>query len=181
MAPVQAVRGLGTLGIVRIEGVGHWEVRLRVQEGLNAVRGLFSGFGRPKCATEPKPALVGVDELVGALLQQARSAQEPHSSRRNVIGRKSDGTEGSLAVEEHPTHLTKAFDPNASGKTAKTSRVSLIDRPHKVFTVIRDRQTGSRVPNHLQKLRFVEGRVLFDPREGLLDPFWDGGQVGFGH
>jgi hypothetical protein len=47
--------------------------------------------------------------------------------------------------------------------------------------VIRDQKAGTGVPNHLQELRFVEVGVLLDLREGLLDPFRNGGQVGFGH
>jgi hypothetical protein len=60
-----------------------------------------------------------MEELIRVLLQQARRAEEPYSSRGDVIGWQLEGSEHPLAVEERPGHMADAFDPHTVGKSSK--------------------------------------------------------------
>jgi hypothetical protein len=81
-----------------------------------------------------------VEELIRVLLQQARSAEKPDSSRGNVIGGEFERPEHSAAIEERPGDVTDAFDPDAVSETSKMGCRRLIQRPDEVGLLIRDRQ-----------------------------------------
>jgi hypothetical protein len=71
----RADEAAGTPGSIVIEGVGHWEVRLWIIGGFDAVCGLDSGFEGPERATEAKSTLISHQELIGIVLKQACGAQ----------------------------------------------------------------------------------------------------------
>jgi hypothetical protein len=122
-----------------------------------------------------------MEELIRVLLQQARRAEKPDSSRRDVIRRQLERSEHSAAIEERPSHMADAFDSNAIHKSSKMSCRRLIQRPDKVTPLIRNRETGSGIPDHLEELLLLRLGVLRNGREGLLDPLRNGSQVGFSH
>jgi hypothetical protein len=122
-----------------------------------------------------------VEELIRVLLQQAGRAEEPDSCRGDVIGWQLERPEHSAAIEERPSHVADALDSNAISESTEMSRRSLIERAHKVTPFVRNRETGSGIPDHLEELLLLRLRVLRNSREGLLDPLRNRSQVGFGH
>jgi hypothetical protein len=120
-------------------------------------------------------------ELIRVLLQQARSAEKSDSSRGNVIGGELERPEHSAAIEERPGDATDAFDPDTVSETSKMGCRRLIQRPDEVGSLVRDRQARTRVPDHLEEFLLLGLGVLRNGREGLLDPLWNGGQVGLRH
>jgi hypothetical protein len=148
---------------------------------LDAVRGSLSADRGAERAAETDPCLVGVEELVGVLLQEARRAEKANSSRGDVIGRQLERPEHSAAIEKGPSDVSDAFDSNAIGETSKMRCRRLVQRPDKVTPLVRDRQARAGVPDHLEELLLLRLGVLRDSREGLLDPLRNGCQVGLGH
>jgi hypothetical protein len=132
-------------------------------------------------AAESNSCLVGVQELIGVLLQQARRAEEPDSCCGDVIGWKLERPEHSAAIKERPGDVADAFDPDAVSETSKMGCRRLIQRPDEIGALIRDRQACARVPNDLEELLFLRLGVFRNSRKGLLDPLRNGRQVGFGH
>jgi hypothetical protein len=132
-------------------------------------------------AAESNSCLVGVQELIGVLLQQARRAEEPDSCCGDVIGWKLERPEHSAAIKERPGDVADAFDPDAVSETSKMGCRRLIQRPDEVGSLVRDRQARTRVPDHLEEFLLLGLGVLRNGREGLLDPLWNGGQVGLRH
>jgi hypothetical protein len=131
--------------------------------------------------TEPNPGRVGVEELVGVLLQQTGRAEKAYSSCGDVIGRQLEGSEHPSAVEERPGDVSNAFDSNAIREASKMGCRRLVERTDEVRFLIRDRQACARVPNDLEELLFLRLGVFRNGRKGLLDPLRNRSQVGFGH
>jgi hypothetical protein len=148
---------------------------------LDAVRGSLSTDRSAECPTETDSCLVGVEEFVGVLLQQAGRAEKPYSGCRNVIGWKLQRPEHSAAIEERPSHMADAFDPHTIREASKMGCRRLVEGTNKVRALIRDRQARARVPNDLEELLFLGLGVFRNSREGLLDPLRNRSQVGLRH
>jgi hypothetical protein len=80
--------------------------------------------------------------------------------------------------------MSSASDGHTVGETAKLFVQRLIDWPNEVRVIMRDRDAGTGIPNHLQELLLLGVHVLSNLREGLLDPIRNGRngrQVRFRH
>jgi hypothetical protein len=97
------------------------------------------------------------------------------------IGGQLERPEHPFCVQEAPSDMSSASDGHTIGETAEPFIRRLIDRANEVRSIIRDRDAGAGVPNHLQELLLLSVRMLSNLCEGLLDPIQDGRQVRVRH